>query len=78
MGNENSKTSSEDVSSKTNIHGSHFNVNSGHSHGGHKKKKEIKVINTEEVNQNNLKMENRPMPPIDELVQMFELLMVNA
>jgi len=73
MGNDNSKTSSEDVSPKEKtVHGSHFNVNSGH---GHKKKKEIKIINTEDVNPNGIKMVNRPMPPIDELVQMFELLM---
>jgi len=75
MGNENSKTSSEDVSPKEkSFHGSHFNVNSGH---GHKKKKEIKIINSEDVNPNGIKMVNRPMPPIDELVQMFELLMVH-
>ncbi|ORX83965.1 FH2-domain-containing protein [Anaeromyces robustus] len=74
MGNDNSKTSSEDISPKpANIHGSHFNVNSGH---GHKKKKEIKVISGgDEINANNIKMMNKPMPPIDELVQMFELLM---
>jgi len=73
MGNENSKTSSEDVSPKEkSYHGSHFNINAGH---GHKKKKEIKIINSDDVNPNGIKMENRPMPPIDELVQMFELLM---
>ena len=79
MGNENSMISSEDVTTQgNNYNRSEIDVGRIHNHT-HKKKKrdDIEIVNNvDENNPNSIKMENKPMPPVDVLLQMFELFMV--
>ncbi|ORY14842.1 actin-binding FH2 [Neocallimastix californiae] len=78
MGNENSMISSEDVTTQgNNYNRSEIDVGRIHNHT-HKKKKrdDIEIVNNvDENNPNSIKMENKPMPPVDVLLQMFELFM---